>query len=218
MKSLADLGAAAVGVASRVRGERVIHAKGHAFAATVRVLPAAGWLGVPLAGGATERRAVVRLSRAVGLPDAVPDVLGFAVRIYDADGAGGIQDLLLASSGSLPVLRHALAPRRDPLTTTYTSITPLDVCGRRLLVAAWPRNAQGRPEGSWFDLATAPVRGDWTTFAELHVGEPLTETESDAIGFDVAHEAGGFRVDPVLRRLRALAYPAAREPESPLAE
>lgn len=213
MKSLAGVGAAVVGVASRVRGERVIHAKGAAFSATLKVLPAAGWIGVPLASGPSERRAVLRLSRAVGLPDAVPDVLGFAVRVFDADGAGGVQDLLLASSGTLPVLRHALTPRRDPLSTAYTSITPLDVCGQRLLVGALPRNTRGRAEGSWFDLATAPLRGDWTTFAELHIGAPLTEEESDAIGFDVAHDAGGFRADPVLRRLRALSYPAARAPE-----
>lgn len=215
MRTLADLGAAAVGVASRVRGERVIHAKGHAYDATVTVLPAAGWIGVALAGGPQERRAVLRLSRAIGLPDAVPDVLGFALRIYDADSAGGLQDLLLASSGSRPVLRHTLAPRRDPMATAYTSITPLQVRSQRVLVGAFPRNTRpgGRAPGSWFDLATAPVRGAWTTFAEVHIGDPLTEKQSEAIAFDVAHEAGGFRADPVLRRLRALAYPAARAPE-----
>lgn len=215
MRTLADLGAAVVGVASRVRGERVIHAKGLAYDATVTVLPAAGWIGVPLAGVPRERSAVLRLSRAIGLPDAVPDVLGFALRIYDADAAGGTQDLLLASSGSRAVLRHVLAPRRDAMATAYTSITPLEVGGQRLLVGAFPRNARpgGRAQGSWFDLATAPVWGDWTTFAEVHIGMPLDEERSDSIGFDVAHDAGGFRSDPVLLRLRALAYPAARAAE-----
>jgi hypothetical protein len=215
MKNLADLGAAAVGVASRVRGERAIHAKGRGYTATLRVLPTAGWLGVPLSDGPDERRAELRLSRAIGLPDAVPDVLGFALRIHDADGQGGVQDLLLASSGRRPVLRHALAPRRDPLHTPYTSITPFEVGGRRLVVAAFPRSSgpTGRLDGAWFDLATAPVSGDWTTFGELHVGMPLSDAAGDEIGFDVANDAGGFRADPVFRRLRAVAYPAARAPE-----
>lgn len=215
MRSLADLGAAAVGAASRLRGERVIHAKGRAYEANLTVLPAAGWIGSPLADGPRERRAALRLSRAVGLPDAVPDVLGFALRIYDADQDGGVQDLLLASSGGRPVLRHALAPRRDPLAATYTSIAPLSVAGQRLIVGAFPRNSRpgGRAQGAWFDLATAPVRGDWSTFAELHIGSPLSQDDSDAIAFDVAHESGGFRADPVLRRLRALSYPAARAAE-----
>lgn len=215
MKRLSDLGAAAVSVASRVRGERIIHAKGGGFHATVTVLPAAGWLGVPLAGGAPERRALLRLSRAIGLPDALPDVLGFALRVFDADGEGGVQDLLLSSSGSRPVLRHALAPGRDPVQASYSSLTPFTVGEKRLLVAAFPRSAGvgGRVEGGRFELATAPVKGEWTTFAEVEVGEPLSADESEDISFDVANDAGGFAADPVLRRLRAISYPAARAPE-----
>jgi hypothetical protein len=210
MPTPAQLGARVIGAASKLRGERVLHPKGQAFGATVTVLPAAGWLGVALAAGPAERSAVVRLSRAVGLPDRLPDVLGLAVRIFDADGHGGVQDLMLASSGRRAGLRHLLAPRRDPLRATYTSITPCTVNGRRLLVGAFPRNVgpTGRVSGSWFDLATAPVRGDWSTFAELRLGDQLTEAES--IGFDVRNNAGGFGVDPVLRKLRAAAYPAAR--------
>jgi hypothetical protein len=214
VKNLVDLSAAAVGVASRIRGERVIHAKGRAYAATVRVLPAAGWLAIPLASAPTELTAQLRLSRAVGLPDALPDVLGFALRIEDADGQGGIQDLLLASSAAAPMARHLLTPARDPLRTSYSSITPSQVGEARLLVGAFPRNVRERPEGSWFDLATAPVRGGWTTFAEVQVGEQLSSDASTALSFDVAHDAGGFRADRVFRRLRAIAYPVARAPES----
>ena len=161
MKRLSDFGAALVGVASRLRGERIIHAKGAGFRATVSLLPAAGWLAIPLADGPTERAGCVRLSRAIGLPDALPDVLGFALRIFDADGAGGVQDLLLSSSGTRPVLRHALTAKRDPLHSTYSSITPFSVGDRRLLVAAFPRSGGigGRIEGSRFELATAPPRG-----------------------------------------------------------
>lgn len=216
MKKLSDLGAVVVGSASRLRGERVIHAKGTGYEARIRVLPAAGWLGVPLGSQQQERRGLLRLSRAIGLPYAIPDVLGFALRICDADGAGGVQDLLLASSGSRPLLRHALAPKRDPLTSSYSSLTPFEVGPRRLLVAAFPRNTGvGHGiEGSRFELATAPVRGPWTAFAEVQVGAQLSAEESAHIGFDVAHDAGGFRADPVLRRLRAVSYPAARSTES----
>jgi hypothetical protein len=45
---------------------------------------------------------LVRFSRGAGLPDALPDVLGIAIRIPDADGAGHPQDLMLSTGGGSP--------------------------------------------------------------------------------------------------------------------
>jgi hypothetical protein len=122
--------------ASAVRGERVIHDKGEAFAATLEILDGADRLDVPLVQGPRHRDVVVRFSRGAGLPDASPDVLGLTVRVPDADGAGGVQDLLLSTSRRPPLFRHLPWPARDLLRSTYSSLTMFEIGESRLLVGA----------------------------------------------------------------------------------
>jgi hypothetical protein len=67
---------------------------------------------VPALSGGGEIDSLLRLSRAIGLPTALPDILGFALRLHDLHGPGCPQDLLLASSPAPPM--HAmLAPARS---------------------------------------------------------------------------------------------------------
>ena len=54
--------------------------------------------GVPLVQPGTAATAVLRLSRAAGLPEPLPDALGVAVKLPDVYGPGADQDLLLTSS------------------------------------------------------------------------------------------------------------------------
>ena len=195
-----------VHAASVVRGERVIHAKGEAFTGELTLLAAASALDVPLARGARQRPVLVRFSRGAGLPDPLPDVLGIAVRVPDADGAGHPQDLMLSTGGGSPLLRRLLVPRRDYRTSTYTSLISYEVGGRDLVVAALP-------DGGNFLLATAEGGSAWTPFARLHVGEPLPEEQSRQLSFSVTNDAGGFRIGGRWRAARAGAYDAARSVE-----
>jgi len=195
-----------VQAASVVRGERIIHAKGQAYDGKLTLLPAAAALPVPLVRGARTRPVLVRLSRGVGLPGALPDVLGIAVRIPDADGAGHPQDLMLATGGGSPLLRRLLVPRRDHRTATYTSLISYDVGGRDLVVAALP-------EAGGFLLATAEGSGAWTPFARLSVGDPLPDAQGRSLAFSIRNDAGGFRVGGAWRAVRDGAYDAARSVE-----
>lgn len=207
-----------VQAASAVRGERVIHAKGDAFAATLEVLAGAERLGVPLVRGPRQRDVIVRFSRGAGLPDAMPDVLGLAVRVQDVDGAGGVQDLLLSTSRRPPLFRHIPWPARDLLRSTYSSLTMFEIGGQRLLVGACGAHGTHgahRPDdlpGGMLLLATAPARGPWEPFARVVVGERLRgERELD---FSLANDAGGFIADGPFREARINSYPAARAVES----
>jgi hypothetical protein len=207
-----------VRAASAVRGERVIHAKGEAFAATLEILEGAEALDVPLVRGPRHREAVVRFSRGAGLPDAMPDVLGLAVRVPDADGAGGVQDLLLSTSRRPPLFRHVPWPARDLLRSTYSSLTMFEIGGKRLLVGAC--GAHGThgarlPEdlpGGMLLLATAAARGPWEPFARVVVGARLSG-ERD-LDFSLANDAGGFVADGPFREARIKSYPEARSVES----
>ena len=96
--------------------------------------------------------AIVRLSRGVGLPKPLPDVLGLAVRIVDAHGPNRHQDLLLVTSVDAPVLHHLILP--GPLGSygqSYSSVLPYRLGDRLALVGALPR----RPD---FELADGAGR------------------------------------------------------------
>ena len=81
--------------AARLRGARAFHPRGRAYTAQVRIDADRAPDGFPTG----VREAIVRFSRGVGLPDAVPDILGIAVRLVDAAGPRVHQDLLMATSG-----------------------------------------------------------------------------------------------------------------------
>jgi hypothetical protein len=206
-----------VHLASAVRGERVIHAKGRAYDATLAPLPGLADLDVPLASALYDARpALVRFSRGAGLPDLLPDVLGLAVRIQDADGAGGVQDLMLSTGARGRWSRHLLVPARSYAAATYTSLISYDVGGRSLVVAALPAlpaGAAGAVSGTVFDLAVAEGGGEWQPFARLEVGSPLPAERGRRVEFEVTHDAGGFAIGGRWRAARAGAYGAARSVE-----
>ncbi len=213
--ALVDAGTRAVRLASRARGERVLHGKGRAYHGTLALLPGADTLAVPLVRGPRKRPVLVRFSRGAGLPDSLPDVLGLAVRIPDADGHGGVQDLLLATAGRRPGWRQLPWLSRDLLRSTYSSLATYDVAGRALLVGTVADDDAGPAElgglrGRSVLLATAERVGRWEPFARLLVGEPLPDDTGREIGFDLANDAGGFHPQGPFRSLRTRSYPRAR--------
>ncbi|MBM7411287.1 hypothetical protein JOE38_001110 [Clavibacter michiganensis] len=162
-----------------------------------------------------------RLSRGGGLPPALPDVLGLALRI-PGDG-GTTVDVLLASTGLSPVGRFLLAPRGVLSGARLTTLMPYRGSAGPVLVGVLVDADPSLPAGAadlGRALAARPVRmrlvqatprGRWHVVARI----------------DLAHDASGpidtpTRADPVLaappgdttypwtRRLRAPGYRAAR--------
>lgn len=121
---LNGLAAGLFGSLSALRGKRVFHPDGDAFEGTASFLDAdqVDDMAAFLAG--TTSPAVVRFSRGVGLPSAVPDVLGMAVKLPDLVGPGGDQDLLLVTSGEGAVLQNTLRPARGFFRGTYSTVLP----------------------------------------------------------------------------------------------
>jgi len=134
---------------------------------------------------AGESRAVVRFSRATGLPTSLPDIHGLAIRVDDAD-------LLLATTGLGRVSRFLLRPSRRPDTSTYSTLFPYRGPRGAVLVAALP-DAQ---EPERLLLALASPRGDWKVFGDLRVEDPDPSATGDS----------SISFDPILRQLDGLAY------------
>lgn len=209
-------GAAVVRAASRVRGERVIHAKGTTVGGRLLVPGGAG-LGVPLLDEPGRYAAVVRFSRALGLPDRLPDVLGVAVRVLDAHGPGEHQDLLLDTTRSLPLLRRLPLPRYDYLGSVYSSLTDYELDGRRHLLGLLPDDdapgtaslvqLSGRGDGARLRLALATGASGWRPVAVLEIGSAVPSGREVRFSPDVT--GGGIRPAGWLHDLRRSAYRAS---------
>ncbi|PVZ14803.1 hypothetical protein [Actinomycetospora cinnamomea] len=211
---------AAFGVASWFRAARSFHPRGRSFRGTLSVsgTDPAGATVLDLPG---DHRAVVRLSRGAGLPEPLPDALGLAVRLLDADGRGGRQDLLLVSSGTAVGARHVIVPESRYDVATYSSLTPFRVGTERLVLGAralegvggragWPRLddvADAVTAGTAaFALCTATPTGGWTRRGILRLGDELTGAESESLRFTPFHHAGGIEPVGVVNALRRRAY------------
>lgn len=209
-------GAGVVRAASLVRGERVIHARGTTLSGRLLV-PGGADLGVPLLDEPGRHACLVRVSRSLGLPDRLPDVIGVAVRVCDAHGEGRHQDLLLDSTHPWPLARRLPLPQYDVLGTLFGSLSPYELGGRRWLLGLLPDPAAppvrrleelgGRADGTRLRLAVASPRSAWREVAVLELGRAVQDGRSVRFSPDVT--GGGIRPAGWLQDLRRSAYRAS---------
>jgi hypothetical protein len=214
-----DTGAAVVRLASRLRGERAVHARGRAFTGSA-ILPGGAGTGAPLLDTAATYDAVVRFSRSVGLPPRLPDVYGLAVRLVDAHGPGRHQDLLLDATQPAPLLRRLPWPRWDATTAVYCSLLPYDVGGRRLLLGAVPvpgtppaRSLGALPDRLELALLLASAHGSWREVGRVRTAEELPAPEGRRMRFTPAMTGGGLAPAGPLQEWRNRSYPASHVAE-----
>lgn len=213
-RPLRAAGTAAFRVASRVRGERAIHARGRTLSGRVAVTGGVG-TGAPLLDAPGSYDALLRVSRSVGLPEALPDVLGLAVRILDAHGSGVHQDLLLDSTRPEPLLRRVPWFGRDHLGWLYCSLLPYDIAGSRLLLGARPLPGQksavlGKlPETLALELLVATPHGPWRPWGVLHTDAVLPAPLGRQTRFNPWTTGGGIRPAGPWQAWRRSAYDAS---------
>jgi hypothetical protein len=195
-----------------VRRSKPLHPKGVVLTAVLRRTGApqpwgARWLDQP-----GEDHGVARLSRAVGLPRPLPDILGLALTFNDTTGAR--HDLLLASTGLGVSTRFVLVPRRDPTIATYSCLLPYASPRGSVLLAAVPaHNAGTHPTAAslTFRMLAAAPRGAWQEFGVLRITPRPNADPDPPLRFDpVLNELPGLRYYPVLTKLREPSYEEAR--------
>lgn len=101
---------------ARARRGRVFHPTGMPFAGRVQAIDPY----YQKLLGASECSAVVRISKGLGLPGGVPDVLGLAFRVLDQDGEPW--DLALATTGAGDFTRLVPRPARGWASARYGSL------------------------------------------------------------------------------------------------
>ncbi len=192
--------ASALALGTALRGARVFHPRGGAFAATVETDGGGSWGARLLDEAGRHGDVVVRVSRGVGLPEPLPDIVGLAVRFEGRGRGGGPLDVLVNTAGSAPLLRHVFLPA--PIGHTFSSVLPYRTgTGRRVLLGA-------RDEGtgtSW-ELLAATLTGGWTRWGRLTLGAALPAEVSEELRFRPTLGADDLQQVELFRALRDQSY------------
>ena len=211
----AVLAAAFTRLAAR-RGGEAVHTHGVELAGTVVLEPRSPAGAVLLdRPGTYDVRA--RLSWGLGLWQPLPDVPGLGLRVLDADGRGGIQDLIL--DGCRPVPHDRVPVLRRELAGWYGTLLRLRrgaPDGPKVQVAV-------RLDGAGRDLADAAAglagrlvahdRGRLLAVGTLRLhpaGPDDGLGDSGRIRFDLGSAAGGLVSAGFWHDLRARSYAASR--------
>lgn len=185
--------AAALGLATAVRGARVFHPHGATRACRLVVDGDQEW-GSRLLDQAGTHEGVVRLSRGVGLPAPLPDVDGLALRLPGLGRGGAPLDLLVNSAW-----RFAFAP--SVLSTTWSSVLPYRTgSGRQVLLGA-------RPTSAGLTLLVAPLLDGWFEWGELRLEAAV---DGEDLRFRPTLGADDLQPVELFRTLRQWSYDASQ--------
>ncbi|WP_309070250.1 hypothetical protein [Arthrobacter sp.] len=193
------------------RPHRPIHSHGVLLEGTLthsRVFSGEEWL-----DNSDEEQVLARVSRSVGLPDALPDVVGLALRIGEAD-------VLLSTTGGGVPGRFMILPRRSVVDGPFTSLMPFRGSGGPVLLAV-------RREGPGPDLRTlselrsydgelqwglhySRLRGPWTRSGTLRL-RVCDDQHRDPRFDPIGHPPAGLSSYTWARELRVPSYALAQE-------
>jgi hypothetical protein len=147
---------------------------------------------------------LVRLSRAIGLPSALPDIHGLAVRV---PVEGGVGDLLFASTGWGKLSRYVLTAARSPQARPMTTLLPYRGPSGPVLLGARANGAES------FELSCATPDFDFRVFADLRLSRCAVDDQD--VSFDpVRHQLPDLDQYPAVEMLREPAYRRARDSRS----
>ena len=188
-------------------GRKALHPDGSVHHGVLRRHGGTAATGVSWIDEPGEDQVTVRLSRSVGLPPPLPDILGVALGVPTAPGRG---DLLLAGTGSGRLSRFLPHPRRRYSTGAYCSFFPYRTPTGALLLAA----TAAEPAGV-FQLAWARLTGTWHDFGTLELAPDPGAGRDGELTFDpVLHEIPGLHSYRWAAELRRFAYAASRRARS----
>lgn len=217
--SISDLVAKPFGWGSALRRRRFFHPSGvlaHGF--VERVAPEGN--GLPI----FTTKVVARVSKAIGTPGALPDAVGFALRLPPQDAGQTPWDVLLVTAGSNPVARAvALHPVTSWTGHSMTNLMPVQYEGSYWWLRARFATQVGGAGLSLDSLRNhlqqgeievtvdqACGRGDFTPLARITLTEAVVDHD---VSFDpVRNTAPGLTLFPGwLADLRASAYARSRD-------
>jgi hypothetical protein len=215
----ADLIALPLQAGSAIRHRRVFHPSGVLAKGRIERVAPPG-VGLPIESADV----LGRVSKAVGTPGALPDLIGLAWRMPPHDSAATPWDVLAVSAGSGLLTRMALRPTLSWTGTTMTTLMPLhrddgwwwvkaqmttDVAGGLGLDSVRNQIDSG---GIEFDVQQAHGTGSFEPLAVLTLTTTIPTDEDHDVSFDPARNTTpGVELGPQwLTNLRERAYLRSR--------
>ncbi|QXJ24227.1 DUF1990 family protein [Actinomadura graeca] len=210
-------------LATRFR-DRPLHPRGLVFDATLLLHGTSQYWGVPFLDDRTQLRGRVRLSRAVGLPPMLPDILGLALRWRQHPADEAQSELLLATTGHTRLGRHLLRPATRWSPAFYGSLLPYRAGDRKILLGAVARPTRTVPAGLpklaralderplMLDLVVATEFGAWEPFGELRLQGPARNDDTAPMRFNpTRNPIKGLRPVGLFQQVRAPTYNAVQQ-------
>ena len=195
------------GAAARLRpAHKPLHPKGQLHTATIVRTGLKDGIGVPWIDEPGTSTGLVRVSRAIGIPESLPDIYGLSLRLPLSGGTHA--DILFATTGLGRLSRFVLFPAQHPGQRAYSTLLPYRSPSGAVVLAAVPVGT----DGLTFDLACAGVGSAWQSFARMTLTEASSE---DSPSFDpVLNQLPGLAYYDWAAKMREGAYRAARRSRS----
>ncbi|WP_127818390.1 hypothetical protein [Microbacterium sp. CPCC 204701] len=199
-----------------IRRPRPIHPRGVVLEGEIRWVPRTREFGIAWIDGPPGQtaRVTARVSRSIGLPDWLPDIIGLAVRTQSGSAPA---DLELASTGIGVPGRFLLRPHRFPARATLSTLLPYrGVRGPVLICARTTPSSRvsddvavgsAAPHSPWtLRIYAAEPTGLWHVFAEMTLQRSGLADDA-SLRFDaVRHPLPGTGAYEWTRRLRLPSY------------
>jgi hypothetical protein len=219
---VADIAGLPVQMGAAIRGARLFHPNGVLATGTLTRVAADG-VGLPVA----DCDVVARVSKGVGMPGSVPDVIGLAIRMPPHPGDHAPWDVLLASAAGTNLVAKTIPfPVRALGSAMLSSLQPLHHDGgswwlRAHVASQTPQASislddfeqQIRDAGLVFEIEQAHGTGPYEPLARLTLTETASEADYPNIGFDpTLNTTRGVDPEPNwLSGTRKLAYRYSRK-------
>ncbi|MET0700734.1 MAG: phosphodiesterase [Mycobacterium sp.] len=214
-----DLVALPLQLGSAVRHRRVFHPVGVLASGRIERMAPPG-VGLPIESADIKGR----VSKAVGIPGALPDLIGLAWRMPPHAFAATPWDVLLVSAGSGLLTRFALRPTLSWTGTTLSTLMPLHRHDGWWWVKAEMTTQLGgglsldtvrdaiAGAGVVFDIQQAHGTGSFEPLAELTLTTVIPTDEDHDVSFDpTRNSTPGVALGPEwLTALRERAYARSR--------
>jgi pimeloyl-ACP methyl ester carboxylesterase len=186
-----------------VRHAKGLHPYGPAFSARVVIdgAPSAP-AGSTLLSEPGAHEAILRFSRALGLPAPLPDLLGVGVRVLDAYAPGRHQDILCTSTVDRPLVRRIFLPARGFGARPYSSGVSYRAGGETFRLGVVP----AADRTLWLACSAG---GPFERIGRVEVGARLPEA-AEALRMHPFNCGGGLEPVGFVNRLRDYAYPLSQ--------
>ena len=216
---VSDIVALPIQLGSALRHRRVFHPLGVLATGRIeRIAPPAQ--GLPIKSSDV----LARVSKAVGVPGGLPDLIGLAWRMPPPTTAATPWDVLMVSAGSGRLTRFALRPTLSWTGTTLSTLMPLRRPDGWWWVTAEMKTDIGAglsldsvreaisSNGVVFDIAQAHGTGPFEPLAELTLTAVIPTDQNHDVSFDpTRNTTDGVGLGPVwLTNLRERAYLRSR--------